>query len=317
MSGGTQQEMAASKMMFAVVGYATCSSLMLVMNKVAVHVLPAPSFVLLCQLFSSWAAVKLVGCCGCIVVDDLEWNKLKAFLPVSMAFLACIFANIKTLQYANVETFVVFRASTPLFISLCDYAFLGRELPNMRSTACLVALLFAALGYVLTDATYHVKGYMWVAGWYAIFVFDQVYIKHAVDSVPVESNWGRVFYTNFWASLIMAVSTVATEPEVLLATAWTPATVGALSVSCLLGVAMSYFAFLCRAAVSATSFTVIGNVCKVLTVLINVFIWDKHASKEGLGFLFFCLAAAYFYKQAPMRSTSTEESEQLKPLAGP
>ena len=49
--------MAASKMMFAVVGYATCSSLMLVMNKVAVHVLPAPSFVLLCQLFSSWAAV--------------------------------------------------------------------------------------------------------------------------------------------------------------------------------------------------------------------------------------------------------------------
>ena len=80
---------------------------------------------------------------------------------------------------------------------------------------------------------------------------------------------------------------------------------------------MSYFAFLCRAAVSATSFTVIGNVCKVLTVLINVFIWDKHASKEGLAFLFFCLAAAYFYKQAPMRSTSTEESEQLKPLAGP
>ena len=159
--------MAASKMLFAVVGYATCSSLMLVMNKVAVHVLPAPSFVLLCQLFSSWAAVKLVGCCGCIVVDDLEWNKLKAFLPVSMAFLACIFANIKTLQYANVETFVVFRASTPLFISLCDYAFLGRELPNMRSTACLVALLFAALGYVLTDATYHVKGYMWVAGWCA------------------------------------------------------------------------------------------------------------------------------------------------------
>ena len=41
--------MAASKMLFAVVGYATCSSLMLVMNKVAVHVLPAPSFVLLCQ----------------------------------------------------------------------------------------------------------------------------------------------------------------------------------------------------------------------------------------------------------------------------
>ena len=87
-----------------------------------------------------------------------------------MAFLACIFANIKTLQYCNVETFIVFRASTPVVIGaalaltltlaapLCrlhlhgharpippslltlllatgvaDWLFLGRELPNARS----------------------------------------------------------------------------------------------------------------------------------------------------------------------------------------
>ena len=156
-----------AKEAFALLGYATCSSLMLVMNKVAVHVLPAPSFVLLMQFLASWLAVKACGLCGCIVVDGLELTKLRQFFFVSLAFLACVYANIKTLQFANVETFVVFRASTPLFISLCDYAFLGRELPNMRSTACLVALLFAALGYVLTDATYHVKGYMWVAGWCA------------------------------------------------------------------------------------------------------------------------------------------------------
>ena len=64
----------------------------------------------------------------------------------------------------------------------------------------------------------------------------------------------------------------------------------ALGVSCVLGVAMSYFAFLARSSVSATCFTVIGNVCKVVTVLINVFIWDKHASPTGLAFLFGSLA---------------------------
>ena len=55
---------------------------------------------------------------------------------------------------------------------------------------------------------------------------------------------------------------------------------------------MSYFAFLCRAAVSATSFTVIGNVCKIITVLINISVWDKHASPLGIGCLLVCLAAA-------------------------
>ena len=122
---------------FAVIGYGTCSSLMLIVNKLAVHLLPAPSFVLLLQFFFSWFAVKVVGFGGCIVVDKLECKKLLAFLPVSVAFLAAVFANIKTLQYANVETFVVFRASTPLTISICDYLCLGRELPGCRSTVCL------------------------------------------------------------------------------------------------------------------------------------------------------------------------------------
>ena len=58
---------------------------------------------------------------------------------------------------------------------------------------------------------------------------------------------------------------------------WTTASVVALATSCTLGVAMSYFAFKCRAAISATTFTVVGNCCKIATVIINVTIWDNHA----------------------------------------
>ena len=46
-------------------------------------------------------------------------------------------------------------------------------------------------------------------------------------------------------------------------------------------------------------------------MLINVFIWDKHASPTGLAFLFGSLICAYFYKQAPLRETqSYEQLEQ-------
>ena len=34
--------------------------------------------------------------------------------------------------------------------------------------------------------------------------------------------------------------------------------IGALSVSCVLGCGISYFAFLCRKALSATAFTIVG-----------------------------------------------------------
>ena len=181
-----------AKEAFALLGYATCSSLMLICNKLAVrrhhhptpaarlrgrhtpvcmqvHLLPAPSFVLLMQFLASWLAVKVCGLCGCIVVDGLELTKLRQFFFVSLAFLACVYANIKTLQFANVETFIVFRASTPIVISLCDWLFLGRELPDRRSACALLGLLATVIGYILTDAHFVVRGYAWVAVWYAIF----------------------------------------------------------------------------------------------------------------------------------------------------
>ena len=87
---------------------------------------------------------------------------------------------------------------------------------------------------------------------------------------------------------------------------WKPVT--ALGVSCAAGVFMSYFAFLCRAAVSATSFTVIGNVCKIVTVLINISIWEHHASPPGIACLFICLAGAGVYQQSPLRDMPRVDS---------
>lgn len=291
---------------FAVLGYATCSSLMLVVNKVCVHVLPAPSFVLLMQVATAALSVKAVGVLGFVEVDELELPKLKSFFFVSCAFLGCIFTNIKTLQYCNVETFIVFRASTPVIIGVADWLILGRELPNTRSALSMMALVVGAGAYMATDSSYEVHGYRWVFIWYCTFCFDQLYIKHVVDAVQVRSNWGRVFYTNLWSAVLLTGMVLVLEPHVLTKTSWSPEQVAALALSCALGTAMSYFAFLCRAAVSATSFTVIGNVCKITTVLINILIWDKHASPLGILFLLACLVAAGAYQQAPLRTEKLE-----------
>merc|ERR1719189_3122773 len=82
---------------------------------------------------------------------------------------------------------------------------------------------------------------------------------------------------------------------------WTQFGIAILLVSCLLGIAMSYFAYLARSSVSATYFTIIGNVCKILTVIMNQLIWELHANFVGVCSLLFCLACAYLYRQAPMR----------------
>ena len=148
--------------LFSVACYMATSSVLLLLNKLAIHHLQAPNFILTLQLLTSAGAVWVAGQLGVARVDALSWGKAVAFAPVSLTFVALIFANIKTLQFANVETFIVFRASTPVLISLCEWRFLARELPSGWSWACLLAMVGGAGAYAYTDAAFEVRGYRWV-----------------------------------------------------------------------------------------------------------------------------------------------------------
>lgn len=45
----------------------------------------------------------------------------------------------------------------------------------------------------------------------------------------------------------------------------------------------------------------VGVVNKMLTVLVNVLIWDQHASAKGIFALLICLGGGALYQQAPLR----------------
>eukprot|EP00466_Bigelowiella_natans_P008351 jgi/Bigna1/58136/fgenesh1_pm.56_\ len=283
------------------------SSMMLIVNKLAISFLRAPSFILLCQLAMSAASVQLLSIFKLVELDRFSKTHLQPFSVVAMAFLGTIFANIKTLQYANVETFIIFRASTPLALCVLDYIFLGRHLPDRRSACCLLVLGGGAMGYVLSDKSFQVKGYFWVGMWFMVFLFDMIFLKHAADNVVVKSNWTRVFYSNFIPCLPLLVIGFWTKESH--AVEWSKAGVGFLLLSCVMGIAMSYVSWQARSLVSATRFSIIGNVCKFLTIVVNCLIWDKHASPQGILCLIVCIVAAFFYKQAPLRLQRNKQQQ--------
>ena len=235
---------------FAVGGYMLCSATLLISNKYAIYKVAAPSFILFSQLMGTAVVVKSFAAMGKIECDALEKKKSKQFLPVALIFLATIFSNMKSLQYANVETFMVFRFSTPLVVSIADYMFLGRKLPCPRSWACLFALLVGAVGYALTDSAFEVKGYTFCAVWYCIFCLDQIYLKHITNTVKMQSNWGRVFYSNFLASVPLVFTFIHDADEISALKNMSFSAAMAVFLSVALGVGMSYFAWMARSLLS-------------------------------------------------------------------
>ena len=273
---------------------------MLVVNKLAISAFPAPHSLLFCQLCSSSVFLWGISCAHFIRLEELPRGSIKSHVAVSVTFLVTLYSNVKILQYANVETFIVFRSSTPLLIALLDYLYLGRELPSYKSTISLLCLTSGSLLYVYTDSQFEVRAYMWVLCWYLVFCFDQIYIKRVVDHSNL-SPWSSSFYTNAFASIPSLIFVLSGSERNVVFGLLDPTSTCLIILSCLVGVMMSVSSFHLRATVSATYFTVIGTVCKILSVLINYLIWEKHASPLGLLALLFCIGSAMFYRQAPLR----------------
>lgn len=69
--------------------------------QVTVHFLPAPTFVLICQLAVSAFVVRACDALGYLEADKIEWDKFKRFAWVIVGFLGTIFCNIKVRTQAK------------------------------------------------------------------------------------------------------------------------------------------------------------------------------------------------------------------------
>lgn len=101
----------------------------------------------------------------------------------------------------------------------------------------------------------------------------EVVVKHMCDTVAVD-NWTRVVYTNATAGSLLAFAIpLAKWEHAAVAALPLTATIIAISLaSCLIGIGVSHSAYVMRSACSATLSAIVGILCKVFTVLINIVI---------------------------------------------
>jgi GDP-mannose transporter len=78
--------------------------------------------------------------------------------------------------------------------------------------------------------------------------------------------------------------------------------VGVFGTSCVMGTVLSYLGWQMRMIMSATSFTVVGVLNKVLTVILNIMVWPDHVLWSSTIGLIFSLVGGSFYRQSTVRT---------------
>ncbi|XP_038879504.1 GDP-mannose transporter GONST3 isoform X2 [Benincasa hispida] len=255
------------------VGYCVSASLLSIINKWAVMKFPYPGALTALQYFTSAAGVFVCGCAGFIEHDRLDLLTMWRFLPAAIIFYLSLFTNSELLLHANVDTFIVFRSVVPIFVAIGETLFLHQPWPSMKTWFSLATIL-AGL-----------------------------------------NTWGLVLYNNLEALLLFPLELLIMgelkkiKQEISDESDWHSfAVVLPVGLSCLFGLSISFFGFSCRRAISATGFTVLGIVNKLLTVVINLVIWDKHSTFIGTVGLLICMFGGILYQQ----STSSKPKAATK-----
>lgn len=303
-------DVAEIKVVPLVAGYALCSSLLAIINKCAITAFPYPSILTALQYLTCVISVLFLGRIKVLEHEALRFGTLRRFLPAAGVFYLAIFTNTTLFKYANVDTFIVFRSSTPLLVAVADTVFRSQPWPNRTTFVALFVILLGAVGYVATDHEFSLRAYSWAFAYLFTITLEMVYIKHVVTNLGL-TTWGFVLYNNFLSLLISPLFWLASGEYRDMATAdmtkWRGISVlGPVLLSCVFGLAISFFGFACRRAVTATTFTVVGVTNKLLTVIINVLIWEKHASVVGVAFLLLTIVGGLGYQQSTKPGTKTK-----------
>ncbi|EPS73135.1 hypothetical protein M569_01619, partial [Genlisea aurea] len=291
-----------------IIGYALCSSLLAVINKLAITEFNYPALLTALQYLTSTLGVWLLAKLGFLHHDAFTLETARKFLPAAFVFYLAIFTNTNLLRHANVDTFIVFRSLTPLLVAIADASFRNQPYPSKLTFASLVIILAGAIGYVATDKEFTLTAYSWAFAYLVTITTEMVYIKHMVTNLGL-NTWGFVLYNNLLSLMLAPFFWIATGEYIDVFSSISspsggrnsflqPAAFFAVSLSCVFGLLISFFGFAARKAVSATAFTVTGVVNKFLTVVINVLLWDKHASPFGLLCLVLTLLGGVLYQQS-------------------
>jgi GDP-mannose transporter len=307
------------KILGSILFYSLCSSTLLVINKLAVQSVGSTSIVLIVQFVASVFAVILANAFrpNQVKLENFSRETFLAFSGVVILFCFCLYSNVKALELNSVETVIVSRALSPIGVSFLDFKFLGRELPNRKTFLALLSIAAGASVYAFgesdksTSSVEKESAHFWLVTYFIAITSEMAFVKFIIDSLPM-TTWTRMYYNNLLSIPVIAMTGLITGDFHISSIPFTNQSFCILVIAGLVGVAISYAGFHLRSLVSATSFTVVGVLCKLATVLISRLIWSRSFTYLGYFGLTICILAGCFYDQAPKRPIETKHKRVLQ-----
>lgn len=275
--------------------FSLCSTAMLLGNKAVLASFPFPLALTCVQLFS--AALLVFPFVLHSGSTKLSWKQLGYYVFEGALFSVSIFASLKSLVLTNIGTVIIARSCLPITVYVGERLQGKSSHLSWRSCASLIGVTCFGSFYALDAKGVRITstGLTWVVFWLLLVALQMIYGKWLVDAVKI-SNTERVLYTNL-LGLPLLVPLASGE----LISLYDAMRIGGpflVIMSCFIGVSIGYTSWCLRALISATTFSLVGVLNKMLTVCLAVAFHDDEGSWISFLSLTGCLLSGMFYNGA-------------------
>ena len=289
------------QIVFIVVFQLVTSISMTLINKAAVRALPYPITLLLFQTLGTVVILEAGKAMRLLHYEGFRWEKGgKKFLGVSIAFVIPMVFNMMALEHVSVATVVVFRQVSTALVAVGEVFLFKKRFKTLVIVSILLGIM-GSLEYGFSATDFKFLGYLYSFLYAVSMAINALYVKSIFDQLPQMSSWEKTYYQNLEGSpflLMMAlplesISSCLSDMGRLSYQSWT-----VIAMSCFAGFAVSVAGILARTALSPTSFNILGNMSKPMTVLLSFFIFGIESSSKALLGLGMVLVAGALYSYA-------------------
>ena len=313
-----------ANILLSILAYAFCSTSMTLLNKslMSKFDFPYTNFVVMAQCVIGAVlyqmSVTVTG--GLITGSPFEWKReARRFWPLTVAHIAMLVTSFMSLRYLSIPLATIFKYLTNVAVLAGDWYFYGERVTPLilLSVVMVVAASFFA-GQV--DFRANLAGYIWMllncCSTAGNILLMRYVCRASSDDAPALDSLSLNYIKNAMSlPIIGAVMVIQGEAvEVWSSPLLTsPAFIGAILTSSVIGFGVGSAAMWCIQMTSATTYATVGSMNRITLSIMGIIVFgDMPTARQGM-FIVLGLAGGMVYAYAKaLQKNSGRNSRAVK-----
>ncbi len=220
-----------------------------------------------------------------ISYPPLQLSIVKSWLPINIMFIAMLYTGFMSFVYLSVPIITIMKNLTNVFTVIGDYTLFGQS-PTWSTAFAIILMTVGAIMAGANDVQFSWVGYFWMVLNCLLTSSYTLYMRYASVNINLP-KLGMVYYNNLLSALLISpLCMISGDLEKLKnPLVFNKNFISLNFVAGIFGVCLNFSSLWCVGITSATTYAIVGSLCKIPITILGFLLFDVQVTDKGVAFI--------------------------------